>query len=194
MSACVHYPGPRWLAGGKSRKVWSRALLAAMLCAVLSACAMHRPAALHAEDAPFATWRTFDWVPADIAPAADVADGRIDAYIKAALRRELRARAYRHKFNRPDFWITYRLGPLAPRKAVAQGASLATPVALSDPLDMPELGPQFIMIDIVEPQTRRVVWRGWSRTPLPADWYTHRRGVTSLEDVVRETLIEFPPR
>src|SRR3569832_1491213 len=90
-------------------------VLSAGLLLSLIACASTRVDTAYNKGYSFRSLRSFDWLPHDMGDRSDHAavDSRLDAVIKNALRKELMARFYRQQImGMPDFWITYRVGPL----------------------------------------------------------------------------------
>lgn len=161
-------------------------------------CASTPVSANYTKDYSFRSLRTFDWLPHDMgARNSPPVDSRLDIVTKNALRKELTARFYRQQvMGTPDFWVNYRVGPVARAKADKPPKDMEPgPLEVIDPLETPQLGPHDFMVEVVDPRSQRVIWRGWGQNLLPASGQPiSKKMVKKVELAVQTILQSFPPR
>lgn len=174
-------------------------ILSTTLLLSLLACATLPVDTKYDKDFTFRALRTFDWLPRDMEDRHTLApvDSRLDLVTKTALRKELLARFYRQQMSgTPDFWISYRVGPL-PRTDAGDYPEQHEPgpLELLDPLGTPALGENDLIVEIIDPRSQRVVWRGWGQNLIPRNGQPmSKKTLKAVEVAVHSILDKFPPR
>ncbi len=168
-----------------------------VLWILLAACSATSLLSEYDEEAPFLTYKTFDWAPRDAQSSGidDLGAFRLDTLVRGALFKELTSRAYRHQvFGAPDFWVNYRGGEVI---RVKEGGK-ATKRVIADVDDLtvqPSMPSGALLVEIIAPKSGRVLWRGWREGVLveemqaPSAEFDER-----VHRLVREILHDFPPR
>ena len=169
-------------------------LTAALLAALtLSACAARMTVSSHVERGlDLSRYRTFDWGPADALPTGDPRldqDPFFKDHVQGAVERGLVARGLRlPEAGLPDLMIHYhahisRRFDLNSVEHVYGYGYCSQPGCPSDVVQY-EAGT--LVLDIVETQTNRLIWRGWAQNSV-ADMLEHR-------DVMAKTIDEAVAR
>lgn len=171
-------------------------VMASGLLLSLVACASVPVDTTYKKDFSFRGLRTFDWLPQEMAEATGrtPTDTRLDIVTKNALRKELTARFYRQQLlGMPDFWVSYRVGPLPRAKAGKDREP--EPLDIIDPLETPQLGPSDLMLEIIDPRSQRVIWRGWGQNMVAVNGQPlAKKTVKAVDNAVQVILQSFPPR
>ena len=176
----------------------ARVLLTGLLLSLV-ACASARVDTDYNKGYSFRSLRSFDWLPHDMGDRSDPAavDSRLVAVIKNTKHKKLMALNNRQQImGMPDFWITYRVGPLVRGKPDNASAEQEPgPLQIIDPLGAPELRPGDLMLEVIDPRNQRVVWRGWGHRLIPIDEAPmSRKMAKAVEHAVQKILQDFPPR
>lgn len=161
----------------RSRVVWMS--LAALLGA-MAGCAEVRSG--YGPGLSYADWgTTFDWLPEAQRASTDSKpnNATFDAYVRDEIVARLMKKGYVQGGGaKPDFWIDYEVSPES--RSVA-GRSTYTPAY--------ERGA--LMIEVFNPQTERLVWRGYSRIGInDTDRPTERK--EKVEETIEHILAHFP--
>ena len=191
-----------------------RCFLAIAIALIFSACSTVQVESEYDKQANFAALRTFRWVEA---PPVAVGDPRIDdsvlqARVQAAVNRELEAKGLRRMDSGAvDLLVNYYVNVeekmtgqnLNDKYGYTQGTGwtqgarqgwswgLGAYDAPSVPVTYYEEGS--VIIDMIDPRTKRLIWRGSARTVVDLDSDDETRRAR-LNDAIQRVLAEFPPR
>ena len=173
--------------------------LIAALLALCTACAPVTTRWDYDPEADFTHYKTFNWMPADDqADRADQADKDwdhpfVDKRIEQALISALKSKGFEKTVAQPDLLVAYRF-------TVKQKTAVHVydppypyhPYWGPQPTQVQHLSEGTLIIDLVDPQTRQLVWRGWgvgdfgaaTRPDLAPEY---------LKTTVKAILKNYPP-
>jgi hypothetical protein len=192
-----------------------RARLSLLLAAaLLASCSTVQVETNYDKEENFARFKTFRWVSA---PPVNVGDPRVDdsvlqARVRMAVNRELEAKGLR-RVDEGDADVLVNYHVTVEEKVTGQNVNdkygyspgtgwtqgerqgwswgLGAYDAPSVPATYYEEGS--VIIDLVDPATRRLVWRGSARTVLDLDSDDETRR-QRLNDAVARLFADFPPK
>jgi hypothetical protein len=173
-----------------------RVFAAAMLLALVACEASMSAGADLDREADFHDYHTFAWEEADPLPTGDP---RLDANpffiarVHEAVTAELAARGIQRVESEPSLLVHYHAS-VRDRVHVYEVDRLAG-------YDVSEYGPGvdvlqydegFLLVDIVDAQTRRVVWRGWARADVTRALESTAHLERLVQEGVRAMFEDFP--
>jgi hypothetical protein len=183
-------------------------VLIVCLLALGTACSSVRTSYDFDPGADFSDWRSYAWYPSGSEPTGDprLDNPLLHARIQTAIDRDLAARGYTKVVDRtPDFYVNYHLSTEqrldvrimntgyagGPYGRGWGGAGWGGVGWTETRVDQYEEGT--LVIDLVEEDERRLVWRGsgtrrLSRDPNP------ERVTKHVNEAVNEILAQFPPK
>ena len=143
-------------------------------------------------EANFIQLQTFGWMP--IPPALPGPDGAraplatnpyINGLVERAITRELVARKFKLGiYGEPDFLIAFHVGSRRQAEAIEWGYD-----HYSDSVEIHKYTKGTLVIDVVDPRTRRLIWRGSS-----LDVISNRgKAGEAINKAVKSILSKFPP-
>jgi len=150
------------------RRMTARLVLTTAAACALVACATMRVSSHVERGLDFSRYQTFDWGPADALPAGDprlAEDRHFEDRVEGAIEKQMAARGYRRSSPgaAPDVRIHYH-ATIDRRLDVNEtdrrtgycgaGACLASVV---------EYEAGTLVVDMVDSQTNRLIWRGWAQ-------------------------------
>ncbi len=175
------------------------ALPTASLLAAVLACGTMTVDTEYAPDTDWAAQQTYRWT--EVATLG-VADTRLDtahinATIRDAVQSELWAKGYEQDTTAPNFLIDYHailehrmvqaLAQMHPGEADTDLVSIGPGNRYAREFDVGTL-----VIDMIEPSTERVIWRGSARDEV--DWTLSQEKMDRrIRDAVKQILQRFPP-
>lgn len=175
--------------------VLSTAALAAAL--VAAGCATIHVGSYVARDVALAQYRTYEWGPADALPTGDP---RLDSNaffhdrFQGGVEKALAAKGLRPAAagDAPDLLIHYHASVSWRSEIDALDRALVT---CSTPDCTPrvqiyELGT--IVVDVIDPRSRRMVWRGWAEDRFDGALDTQQALERTIDDAVRELMKACP--
>jgi len=176
-------------------------LLAAVLALCVAAgCASHDVRVDHDQYTDFSRMRSYTW--AERKPAAQ--DPRVDndlvaARVRRAADRELREAGYQlvDASEEPDFYLTYQSvvdKKLDTRSYYSSFPSYrySGPGAIVGYGSVREIALGTLMLDVLEPEEQKLVWRGSAQARLHEDWSSEER-TEHINEAVKQILERFPP-
>ena len=147
--------------------------------------------------ADFSGLRTYSWYPEEDSPAPEKSEisPLINARIRAALEAGLEAKGYSQVVNgAPDFLVAYRAAVgrrIETRStAVPVGYGWGTTVVSGTELYTYDEGT--LLVDIVDPKTKMLLWRGTARKAVDGDASAKDRDEI-VRNAVEKLLERFPP-
>jgi hypothetical protein len=133
-------------------------------------------------DTDFSQYGSFGW-------AEDRSDGGVrslhDARIRSAVERTLTARGYTVTDRRPDALLTYHAA--VQRQVAVSPRPFRSRWGGADVRSWPE---GTLVIEVVDPSLRQIVWRGVARSVLDRS----DDPVARIEEAVHEIFEKYPPR
>jgi hypothetical protein len=177
-----------------------------LACALLLACSSSRVGYDVHPDAPIALYRSFgilEAAPREPVPEDPRFGPLLDRHTEDAIDLALRTRGYELRQNGAvDFLVSYanevrfehrhESSPVS--VGVGYGAGIGSGVGIGTgwygPTDVRSrsVARGTLVIDVLEPQTRRVVWRGWAKDTLSRDGDPR----AEIFAAVNEILAQFP--
>jgi hypothetical protein len=170
------------------------------LLGVLAACSQFVVRSRHDPEAAFASLRTFAWLPASEASAADqrTPDPTFDDRIRMAVDRELRAKGYVPATDaRPDFLLNYRW-TTTPTSAVRGDPSRRGWGDLwlgwdgSRDLYTESYDRGSLFVGIVSAETKRPMWVGVAEARVLPN-LSYERTLKRIDAAIDRILEGFPP-
>ncbi|MFH1567033.1 MAG: DUF4136 domain-containing protein [Gemmatimonadota bacterium] len=168
------------------------AVLAMLGAALLAGCVPMTVQHDYDPDVDFSRYHSFTWMP--VAENAETARTNlsgpfVDKRVKKALVEALAAKGYGKVDDGADFLVAYHLSYKRRTDVSAVRYGYWGP---SYPVDVNQYKEGTLVLDLVDPQTQQLIWRGWSISALQpgAD---PREEQESIDMAVREILKRFPP-
>ncbi len=143
----------------------------------------------------FSTTSSYTWLP--LAPGTgktvELRNPTAHKLIQDAVNRDLRSKGFSITRGTPDFYVTYEVHRNeGGTNLSATGYSIPTHFAERADL-MPRVAGT-LMVDIIDAQERRLVWRGWTEGAFSrAELLDFRTVEKKIEGLVVEILSRFPP-
>ncbi len=181
-----------------SHKLNYRRILVACGLLLLVGCSSMHIETQHADDVDFAKYKTWNWLPS----AAQETDPRLSdplvvARIRGAIEKQLMAQGFRKESTSPDFIVSYHAALDDQLSQSAVDNSYDT--AQYDRYDQnwtyqytSEWQQGTLLLDIVDAQTKALVWRGSAQAELTTNASDEERD-KRVEEAVRKILKNFPP-
>jgi len=173
-------------------------LLAIIAAVTLAGCAT-RIVSSHVElNADFATYRTYDWGPADALPTGDA---RLDNnaflrdYIQGAIEKELAARRLTLVSNDPDLLIHWhttvaRELDVEPHRREYHGNPSWQGRTYEPEIVEYETGT--LLVDVLDARSNRLVWRGWARENYSGVIDNQERLRMTVVGAIADLMKRFP--
>lgn len=138
--------------------------------AVLSGCASISSGADYLAGTRLEQYRTYDWGGGDSLPVGDPrldANPFFDARVRAAVELELAAKGMRRVTASPDLLVHYHasIRQRVDVVRVDEARGYSSPDVRGSEQVM-EFDEGTLIVDVVEPKGKKVVWRGWSQTDV----------------------------
>ena len=169
----------------------------ALLLVALAACSQFDVHTHHDPSMDVTRFRSWDWLPPELLEPADqrVNDRYLDRKLRDAAERVLAAKGYvRAAGTSPDFFLNYRLTTAdrsASQPPYRYGLGTWWPERELRSRDSYDVGT--LLLDVVSPQTRALVWRGTASARL-LPHASLEKSARRTELVVEHVLAEFPAR
>jgi hypothetical protein len=171
------------------------AVLAAVL--PLAACATMRVSSHVEQGLDFARYRTFDWGPADALPTGDPRldkDPFFQDHVQGAIEKQMAAKGFERAgaSATPDLRIHYhatidrRIDISAEDRRYGRCALGACP-------EVYQYEAGTLVIDIVDAQANRLVWRGWAQDSVEGVLGNQERLARRIDDAVTKMFLRLPP-
>lgn len=175
-------------------------LTATLLAALaLTACAARMTVSSHAERGlDFSRYRTFDWGPADALPTGDPRLDRDPFFkdrVQGAVEKGLAARGLQlSQTGSPDLLIHYHahVSTRIDVNRIDRTNGYAYCSQPGCPGDIVQYEAGTLVLDIVDAQTTRLLWRGWAQRSV-ADMLEHRDVMAkTIDQAVARMLLSLP--
>jgi len=171
--------------------------IAAALAVALAGCATGMTAGAYVDRGmDFSRYRTFDWGPADALPTGDP---RLDENpyfndrLQGAVERALAARGVGLvSSGSPDLLIHYHAAVSRRLDASRLDPGLEYCPGGDCPPGVGEYEAGTIVLDVIDPRTERLVWRGWARDSIEDVLGDRERLERMIDDAVARMLERFP--
>lgn len=167
--------------------------LMAALLALCMACAPVTTRWDYDPEADFSQYKTFNWLPADKRADPDQNNWDhpfVDKRIEQALIVALKSKGFEKAAAQPDLLVAYRF--TVKQKTAVHVYDPPYPYWGPQPTQVRHLREGTLIIDLVDPRTRQLVWRGWG----VGDFEAATRPDLSREylaTTVKEILKNYPP-
>jgi hypothetical protein len=169
---------------------------ALLTLAILSGCASISTGADYPAGIRLDQYKTFDWGAGDSMPVGDSRLDRnpfFDARVRAAVELELAAKGLSRVTASPDLLVHYHASVRQRvdviRADEARGYS-STELRASE--KVVEFDEGTLIVDVVEPKGKTVVWRGWSQTDVGGLIEDPRAMEKRINSSVRLMMQRFP--
>ena len=181
--------------------IFRKPLLLSLLAAVLLAGCAPRVYTEQDQDAKLAGYHRFAWLTPPPAPVRDpILDSQIlESRVHHAVSSDLKTRGYEEVAPDagPDFLVTYHTS--AKQTVESTGPSFSFGFidafphgfgAVGFPVgpDVQSRDEGTLMLDVLDAQSKRLVWRGWTTELLNQDNYSDK----SVQDAVKDIFDKFP--
>jgi hypothetical protein len=174
-------------------------LIGALLIIALCGCETLRVSTDYDHEVDFSGYRTFSWLIRDHVPSDDVRadDPRVHTELTRAIERQLRSKGYRKRSTgTADFYVAYRLAVQMEKweRTVQRGGLRGGDRRGSvDKHTSVEFEEGTLVLDVFDPEVRKVVWRGWARSDQLRESPTPDEVSQNLNAAVAAILDLFPP-
>ncbi len=156
--------------------------------------------------ADFSNLKTYAWIPGSKkggTVTGIIRNEFVHATVRSALETQLARKGYERIFSgMPDFWIRY-YAALRTRLVVQtnydSGLGGLSELQRSAALDTPtrsrvaEFDEGTLTLDVVDPKTDRLMWRGTAKTKINVD-ASDQKQVAKINKAARKLLEQFPPK
>lgn len=183
----------------RPRAAWRIALLVAV---AFAGCAQFAVRARHDPSADFARLHTFAWLPKGEAAPADqyVLDRAIDARLREAVDRELRAKGFVPAGDvAPDFLLNYRLTTAPASEARGEpwrfgwGTGWWTGWPGAEGIYTESYDEGTLFLAVIQPRTKRMIWIGSAQARM-LPHISLEKARKRVDAAVHKILENFPPR
>jgi len=162
----------------------------------------------HHQTYPFANVKTWDWSPdghgeVKLATTADADPERlrerVEPVLVPAIEREMKARGLEKVSASPDVLVNYYVLVVIGQSSQYMGQFLPStpewgvPIVMGGTQALRAYPVGTVLIDMVAPSLKSVVWRGAAQAEVDLDKKPEERRVR-LEQAVRDMLKQFPPK
>jgi len=154
-------------------------------------------------DAPYASYSTFDWLPAaTVSKSAQTQDAQgalqssdlLDKRIKSAVEEELTMKGLSKTSNAPDLYVTYHTGVEDKINVTDWGYTYSYDYwGWQDRrMDVYQYNEGTLVVDLIDAKTKEMVWRGWATKTLETNPSPDKIDNT-IRQAVYKILAEYPP-
>ena len=182
-----------------SKGFFPRFLLPVLAGAVLLSACSPRIYVDQDSDAKLGAYHRFAWLSPPPAPVRDpILDSQIlDGRIHRAVSADLKARGYEEVApdTNPDFLVTYHTSSKQTLQSTGPSFSFGFVDAFPRGFGAVGFGPDVqtrdeatLMLDVLDAQSKRLAWRGWTTQLLNQDNYSD----SSVADAVKDIFDKFP--
>jgi hypothetical protein len=155
------------------------------------------------KDAPYETYRSFDWLPAaSTTKSAQTTDAQgalqssdlLDKRIKSAVDEELTLKGLSKTSNSPDLYVTYHTGVEDKINVTDWGYTYSYDYwGWQDRrMDVYQYEQGTLVVDLIDAKTKELVWRGWATKTLETNPSPDKIQST-IQSAVYKILAEYPP-
>lgn len=162
----------------------------------------------HDPGAEFSTFRTFDWVASHQEPTGDprLDNSLTDIRVRGTVEGQLTLKGYRRvDAEKPDFYVSYyaSLKDLLNMSSISHydgfgvgerpGYGGGWPAGSRTVTDVQSYKEGTLILDVVNGQTNRLVWRGIAQAEVDPSRDPHARQEL-LREAIHDMLTHFPPK
>jgi len=172
----------------------------ALVTAMLAGCATIEVGSDYDPEADFAALRTYAWLPDQDRMVGEhrIYDTLLDTRVRNAVDRELAGRGFaRGEADAVDFYVAYHAGI----ETKVDVRSINSALGYGEGLWGQEIGPGSdvreydqgtLLLDVVEPDGRQLLWRG-SASVIVSDTDDPEERSRRIDEAVERMLARFPP-
>jgi hypothetical protein len=177
--------------------MWATLGAVVLLCVSAAACAPMQVSSHVDRERDFSQYRTYDWGPADTLPAGDPRLERnafFQDHIQGAIERNMAARGFERAApgTVPDVRLHFH-AVIDRRLDVNQLDSRAGyRVGGDSQAGLADYEEGTLVVDVIDVQSNRLVWRGWARNSLEGVLENKDRLARQIEDAVRLMFQRLP--
>ena len=133
---------------------------------LVSACSTHEVKGETTPGVDLSKFATYDWLPAEEErqPEKFANNPETDRYLRRTIDRHLAAAGYQRSAANADLLVTYVTGVTDGLGETHWGKGYGAPTAGRESIAMRPRREVTLIVDLMESETRRVVWRGTART------------------------------
>jgi hypothetical protein len=179
-----------------------------VLSAALAGCAYRYDVSRDFDPAAnFAALHSFGWMPDVKVSEGDIlveSDTLLRQRVQSAVDRELSLKGFQKRASEPqDFWVAYHAALKRKVEVITYngyygygygwwGRPWGYPVGLGPQTYMRDYDEHMLVLDIIDPKTRQLLWRATTRDGLGYHGNPEERD-QRVNEAVRQMLSEFPP-
>jgi hypothetical protein len=172
-------------------------LVSAAAAGLAGACALPMSVSSHVDrSVDFAKYRTFDWGPADALPTGDPRldrDPFFQDHFQGAVQRELVSRGIRLASSSPPDLLVHYHANVTERIDVNQVDRAHGYCGSGDcPPEMFRYEAGTLVLDLMDAQTNKLVWRGWAQNRVEEMLGDRDRMEETIDQAVRQMLRRLP--
>lgn len=165
----------------------------------LGACAPIRVSSHVDARTDFSRFKTFDWGPADALPAGDPrldANGFFKDHMQGAVERQMALKGYEHagEHDMPDVRIHFHAVIKQRLNVSAVDASRGYCLGIDCGTGVTDFEEGTLVVDVMDAQTNRLVWRGWAQSPLDDTLENQDKLAKRIEQAVGSLMSALPGR
>lgn len=122
-------------------------------------------------------WKTWSWLSRPPVAQGDTTHALIDTRVRASFEREMAARGFRRvEREKPDFLVTYYAAVEKPIRSESVAYAAGGPFLLGSSADASGAYAQgTLIVDVLDPRTGKLVWRGAGRKVIQPDQDAEQR-------------------
>ena len=177
-----------------------RPTIAVTICALtVTGCATMNVSSHVQSGIDFARYRTYDWGPADALPTGDPRldkDPFFQDHVLGAVEKQMAARGYERSASgtTPDLLIHYHAS--INQRIDVYGVDREHGYCYDDDCKarVVDYEAGTLMLDVVDAQTNRLIWRGWAQKSVEDMLKDQDRMARRIEEAVTRMLARLPPR
>jgi hypothetical protein len=168
-----------------------------LLCVSAAACAPMRVSSHVDRERDFSRYRTFDWGPADALPAGDPRLERnsfFQDHIQGAIERNMVARGFERAAPAAVPDVRLHVHAVIERRVDVDRLDSQAGYCGRDDcrVGLSEYEAGTLVVDMIDVQTNRLVWRGWAQDSLDGVLENRDRLARKIEDAVRLMFLRLP--
>ena len=146
----------------------------------------------------FLRFKTFTWIPSVNTIEDNILSGRLDnslfkQHVESSVNRNLQTKGFQLVEKEADLFIDYQIWALEKTDMTDWGYGYDTSWGMRNgSLDMYRYSEGILVVDFINTENNRLIWRGTAITPLPEE---QSCGIDEekIGQIVKKLLLNYPP-